>query len=58
MKLARPAACVAFALFTGSASAQCLDWSPAFGPPSGGQGMNARVYDLAVHNGITPSLPP
>jgi hypothetical protein len=41
-----------------SAGAQCLNWSTRFGPPNGGLGMNARIYDFAVHNGVTPPLPP
>ena len=58
MKLSIAFPVIASALLASSGTAQCLNWATKFTPPSGGLGMNARIYDFAVHNGIGASSPP
>ncbi len=58
VKIAKLAPAIALAALATTASAQCLNWSASFGPPNGGQGMNARVYDLATWIDTTASLAP
>ncbi len=58
MKITQLLPALTLAVLCSSAAAQCLNWSPKFGPPNGGQGMNGRIYDFAVHNGINATSPP